>query len=312
MRRDEYMAHLIKLAEDNVCHGVLEEPRGFFDTITITGDGNIVRGNPDVFRNGEQFPVRLTHMTVAARSLESDLVTAAAETAVQNVGLRLIFHDQYYMAPVFAPVPIFQNVINGGSIAVSQAQASWRFARPFILSARDTMNVAVALEEDPGADERRVAVAFTGVGMLSRRPYFIESDATIGDLNQVILPTDNFRTDGSEPVIITDMTVNCSGLLTALEPLGDIRQVRVQIRQVGNGTNADWFTGPIGITPPLPQCPAVLLGILTGRCVAHELPGDGILWEPGEGLDVEMVELPNVDAAGVRMAIGFFGYVSVT
>jgi len=177
------------------------------------------------------------------------------------------------------------------------------------------MNVAVALEEDPGATARRVAVSFTGIGMLSRRPYFLESDASVGDLNQVILPTDNFRTDGAEPVIITDMAINCSALLNDPDTdLGDVRMVRVQVRQVGNGTNADWFTGPIGVTPPLPQCPAALLGMLTGRCIVHEFPGDGLLWEPGEGLSVEMAELPGStrDAAGIRMAIGFFGFVSVT
>ena len=38
---------------------------------------------------------------------------------------------------------------------------------------------------------------------------------------------------------------------------------------------------------PTNLIPAQLLGVLSGRAVVHKLPGDGLIWEPGEGIAVE-------------------------
>lgn len=305
--------YLIKLAEKNVCEGIIEEPRFFYDSIGVDNTGLVTPGNEDVFRNGEQFPVRLTHMVAAIRGEElASPVALVNERMIQRTGLRLTFHDQYYMNREFVPIPLWVNKVVAAGDTVTTAVASWFFARPLILSTRDSLRVSVALEDTPTVD-RRVVVCFTGVGIQSKRPYFFSSDVVLTTTASTILSTDRFRNDGAEPIVLTDMTVSCgadnAGLATD-DPQGDIRRFRVNVRQLGNGTGADWGTGPVGANV-LAECPAPLFGVTSGRAAVHEFP-EPLLWEPGEGITVETQQVGGTVTANTVLAIGLFGYLSLT
>src|SRR5574342_548594 len=136
----EYIDYVLRLSERGVLReGVVNEPRVFFDEIAINPDGQETAGSPGVFVNGEQFPIRLTHMLACVRYLN-----AAAQQGVdsplniQRCGLRMIFHDQFYMNSVHLPVPVWGNKIVAGSDASGSAVSTWDFVengQPFVLSA---------------------------------------------------------------------------------------------------------------------------------------------------------------------------------
>ncbi|UCC73995.1 MAG: hypothetical protein JSV86_05410 [Gemmatimonadota bacterium] len=304
--------YLVRLAQKNYCDGIIEEPRLYYDSLPINQAGLETRGDPDVFINGEAFPVRLTHLVMAARVLDQN-GAVIDERFVQRVGLRLTFHDQNYMNRLFTPLPLWADVPIAAGDLVGRSVAAWRFGRPPILSARDTLQVTVALERVPAGNATRdVTVSFTGIGLLSKRPYFFSATVTLANAVATVLDTARFRPDGTEPVALTDMTVHCSALSTANDPNGDVREVRVQVRQVGNGTNATWFQGPITINP-LPQAPAQLVGLRSGRSIVHKFPGDGLIWEPGEGITMAMQQLdPAITSGNIDVCIGLAGYLSVT
>jgi hypothetical protein len=67
-----YLDHVISLGQGMIRNGIINEPRLYFDEITPNADQNvIVAGQPETFYNGEQFPVRITHMTASVRYLTS-------------------------------------------------------------------------------------------------------------------------------------------------------------------------------------------------------------------------------------------------
>jgi hypothetical protein len=306
--RGRYIDYLVKMAAKNVKHGVIEEPRVFYDVITMGTSTEIIQGNPDVFINGEQFPIRLTHMSMALRP---DFVgdTGLDERLVQRAGLRLKFHDQYYQSRDFVAAPLWINKVVAASSAVTQGTSSWTFDRPNILSARDSLRVEVNLEEAPPVS-RTITVSFTGTGLLSGRPYFLSGSVALTDANPTVINTANFRNDGSEPIALTDMTVHCSGDFDDSNGQGDVRLARVAVRQIGNGTQADWFQGPT-VPSPVERIPAVLLGYTAGRACVHRFPGEGVLWEPGEGISLDAQAL-NDSIDGLALAVSLSGYVSLT
>jgi hypothetical protein len=124
------------------------------------------------------------------------------------------------------------------------------------------------------------------------------------------MPTGDYRNDGAEPVLLTDMVVNTGGIVgDADQSVGNIRNVRVQITQVGNGTGANWMIGPTGASAPQAVC-AANLGLFSGRCIVHEFPGEGLLWEPGEGIDVSVQGLDGFDDPAF-LSIALAGYISI-
>lgn len=290
----DYVDYVVQLATGGVIRqGRVNEPRAIFDQFTIDPNGVITQGTPGVFVNGEQFPIRLTHLLASTTYLNDPAQgnpTPDNPLNIQRIGLRMVYHDQFYMNRSFLPVPVWGNKVVAASDTVSFATSAWDFVQngqPFVLSARDTLEVDVQLNDfaDPSAPVP-VTVVFTGIGAISKRPYLLDSEIQLANLQIRTMQPSDFRNDGSEPIVITDMTVNVGAQLDADDPQGDINRVSINVRQVGNGTNANWFSGPQ--TPvPVPNMQANLCGLTTGRAVVHELPGDGFIWEPGEGLTVE-------------------------
>lgn len=312
----DYTDYVIQLAKGGlVRRGVLNEPRLFFDEVDQSDTvGAVVAGNPGVFRNGEGFPVRLTRMVACVRNTDQ-ADTLDDERNIQRIGMRMLFHDQYYMNPDYLPLPVWGNTNVAGGPSFSAAVSHWDFVangQPFVLSARDTLVVTLQLIRGPvSAGNVPVNVTFTGVGALSRRPYIFNSEAALNNLARVDMDTVDFRNDGSEPVVVTDMTVNVGNDSDSNDPQGDIGRVRVNVRQVGNGTNAQWFHGPV--TPAaIDLAQATLLGVTTGRAVVHQFPGDGLIWEPGEGITIETVAVNPPGGFDSVLCVGFAGYLMVT
>lgn len=302
--KQRYIDYLVELAARNVCEGVIEEPRVLYDTITLLPDGQTSEADRATFINGEQFPLRITHLAAYMRTASETV----DERSIQRVGLRIMFHDQYYMSREFIPAPLWSNKVIAGNAAFSPGYVSYTFERPVILSARDSLRVDLALESVPPSP-RRASVSFTGVGLLSKRPYFFGSSRELSTTVQTSLDTADFRNDGAEPIALTDMVVQCGPPQGSPGAQGDARQLRVQIQQIGNGTNARWFAGPVA--PPLPQCPVPLLGMSQGRAVIHKLPGDGVLLEPAEGLIPQAISLDSV-VDGAQIGFAAIGYMSLT
>lgn len=305
---DRYIDYMVKLAAKNVAKGVIEEPRAYFDSFTLLPDGVVSNGDRNTFINGEQFPVRLTHATFFVRP---DFLQRSGFDLrqMQRMGCRFTFHDQYYQSREFKPLPLWATKVVTGPQALTPAFSAYTFDRPVILSARDSLRVQVALESQP-TSPRRVSVSFTGVGLLSKRPYFLASEVDLADQAPTTLDTVDFRNDGTEPIALTDMVAHCGA--EAFDPVGagDIRQLRIQIRQIGNGTGADFYIGPTSPNP-LSQMPAALLGTTQGIAIVHQFPGDGLIWEPGEGVVVQGIALDQ-SAELLNLAVALTGYISLT
>ena len=288
---------IIAIAEENIERGIFEEPRFYYDEIVIN-DSTSIRtfSNQGAFVNGEQYPIRLTHLEAAIRLLASDgAAVVTDERIIQRVGLRMNFHGHDYMRREFEPLPIWHNQRTAAAHVVSFGQSTHVFARPAVLSARDTMVVTVRLERATSSSNTRIiTVSFTGYGLVTKRPYFFSGQSiALSTTVAVNIDPSRYTNDGDEPIVLTDMTVHCAAENLANNPQGDIRECRVQIRMVNGGTGADWFIGPSASATTgaiNDRMPAVLLGTHSGRCIVHEFPKP-VIWEPGEGLTLEVQAL---------------------
>jgi hypothetical protein len=314
----DYTDYVIALAtRGTLREGIINEPRAFFDEVVVNPAlGSETPGNAGVFYNGEQFPIRLTHLLGCVRFLNNAAESQEIdnEANINAVGLRLVFHDQYYMNPQMLPVPLWGNKPVAAAEVVSFGVSTWDFVhngRPFVLSTRDTLVVDIQLQ-DAVVPETPVpiTVQFSGFGMLSKRPYLFSSRRNLDALTSIAMPTTDVRNDGSEPVIITDMTVHVGAELGTVDPEGNISRLRFNIRQIGNGTNAKWFSGP-QVPIAINRMQATLAGPTTGRAVVHEFPGDGLLWEPGEGITYFAANVGGDDELSSVLALGLLGYIMV-
>lgn len=311
-----YVDQLVRLAEENVRKGVLEEPRIYYGVVALNASQPLAtQFAANTFLNGDQFPVRLTHLVLAPRPSLVDAAPAFTdERLVQRVGLRLRFHDAYYQNYAFVPAPVWLNKPVAGADAVQRGASSWIFDRPTVLSARDGIRVQVQLEDafgDPGAASVPVGIGFTGVGLLSKRPYFLSSSLDISDLAIHDLDAADLHNDGGEPIALTDATFICGALSTSDDASGDIRRARFQVKLLGNGTQAEWFKTNAGGGLVVPRAPGQLLGVSTGRSIVHRFPGDGMLLEPGEGFTAE-AEALDASTEGMQFCIAAVGYISIT
>ncbi len=106
------------------------------------------------------------------------------------------------------------------------------------------------------------------------------------------------------------MAVHVAAELGTANPEGNINRVRINIRQVGNGTNAQWFSGP-QVPVPIDLMQATLMGPTTGRAVVHEFPGDGLLWEPAEGITVATRNIGGDQNFDSVLVLALLGYIMV-
>lgn len=313
---------LVKAAKQIQLDGVLYEPRVYFDTFLVSSDQNssqIVAGSPNnIFVNGEQFPVSLQWMTASllpASGNEKDFLPDPR--LLQRIGLRVRYHDQYYMARTHAPIALWANTPSAAPDFVSPSTASWDFEQPFVLSARDSLQITVQCPFSIAVQEfipLTVSVSLHGIGLLSERPYFLSGKTTLTDTTSTNLPTTFFRNDGSEPIVIGGMVVN---VFTPAQAGAEItipaNVITVQCRQIGNGTNADWVQGPSPIYSS--QVPVVLLGAKTGFNMLHRIPGNGWQWRPGEGIEIDVnnLGLPGGEEEPItyRVGVACLGYIAV-
>lgn len=312
----DYADFVIRMATGgSLKAGILNEPRVFYDVIPLSQDDTlIIGGNPGVFVNGEQYPIRISHMSAALAYLDQES-HVAFDADIQRAAMRLIFHDTFYMNASFVPLPLWGNVPVAPPEAIAQGISHWNLVEngnPFVLSARDTLVVTVQLNDATLADYPANLV-LAGIGALSKRPYLFNSEAILTGPQRTNLNSVDLRNDGIEPVVITDITVTAGPTLTSTDPRGDISAISLNIVQSGNGTGAKWFIGPQTPPPPIPLMPAQLLGFSTGRAVVHQFPGDGLLWNPGDGISVEVQTRPlRSDGSTPILCLALGGNIMVT
>lgn len=312
----QYIDYVIELAKTKTpLEGVINEPRVFFDEIPLNADSDvIVGGTAGVMVNGERWPIRITHMLGCLRYLDADTRPGVEDQQnINNVLLRLRYHDQFYMNNFFLPMPVWGNKVVAAPEAFGESVSHWDLvqnSRPFIMVARDTVQVQVQLR-DSGAPNAAVPVdvVLHGFGMLSHRPYILNGHRDLANITVTDLPTTDFRNDGSEPIVITDVTCNVGPELDSESPVGNINRVSLNIKQHGNGTGGWWFIGPV--TPPnaIGRMQATLMGVTTGRAVVHQLPGDGLIWNPGDGMNIDV--RAQIDDMASVLCIAFAGYIMV-
>jgi hypothetical protein len=316
---NEYLDYVIQLAQGPTLElGVINEPRLYFDRVTLSSDSSVeTQGTPDAIYNRELFPVRLTHMTAA---VGWDFNVGLLPTAIQSVALQLRYHDQFYMNAQPVPVPAWANKVVAAPDVNSAAMSAWDFvasgSRPPILAKQDTFQVDVQCDDPANTyvsaqTPLDVTVTFTGIGALSRRPYLFSGTKSLTNVQtRQAISASNFRNDGNEPIIITDMTVLVGAQMyqSVFQP-GDVRRVSLNVRQVGSGTGSWWCSGPTTNT----LCPAALFGLTTGRAVVHQFPGVGQLFGPADGITymVQRTAVPSFVFA-IPFNIGFVGYIMVT
>lgn len=325
---------VIRTAEENLCKGVILEPRFYFDELAvpsgIDATNRLVRSHDGVFKNGEDYPVRITRMVAALRlrdEVQTDengdpLPEPAAgavvedERLLQRIGVRLSLHGTDYMSRDFSALPLWHSRPSAMAGAVAMGLSSYRFDVPWVLSARDTLKVNVQLDYNLAPNNavitRKVVVAFTGYGIQTKRPYYKAGEIDLATTLRATIRPSAYRNDGDEPICITDMTVHCSAGLDDPNPQGDVRYCRVQVQQVGNGTQAGWVSGP---SPSQDLMPGTLFGLTAGRAVVHEFPRP-LIWEPGEGLHAEAQSLvdnlySSQSGGNVVLALGFAGSIAV-
>jgi hypothetical protein len=318
----EYEAHLIKLAETNIFFNDTATTEIYTETLSIlpglTEQKEAV-SDPLTFMNGEKFPVRILYMTANTVGATGDNLVAEGlfgERLIQGIGLRMRFHDQFYMRTSFTRLANWGTHVTASSDNNSYYTSSHKTWRPVVLSARDSFEVRVkavqplAAFPQPSEDNPwQVTTTFTGIGIFSKRPYVLSGSTILESAMTMQLDVGDFKNDGAEPILITDVTHNAvrftdAGTLTPVLPF-----VNIGIKQIGNGTNADWVVSKPG-EPNL--APAPVWGSYSGRALVHRFPGQGLIWEPGEGITLGINQTFGADLdAGTFTNIALVGYIAI-
>lgn len=313
---DRSQQMLQMLSSQNICDGILYEPRIYGQAFQgATAAQPIVESAPEVFRNGENYPVRITHILAA---MQYSTGVGADERDIQAFGLAVRAHDTYYMSPKHSPLPLWHNKRVAASDVVTRSTATWKFWKPIYMGARDVFDVKFSLAAAVGefSGSRRVGVAFNGVGALSRRPKQIVSYRAVvaaDGTGELSLNSDDLKNDGLEPLEIHEMVLSVGGE-SLITPTGDIRLASFSVRQVGNGTNQRWTVGADAAGND--RIPAGLWGCHVGRSIVHELPKGadghpGWLWYPGMGVKVEVRDFDDAATSGFYPWVAMLGHAII-
>lgn len=287
----------------------LYEPRLMADSFAFTGTQQRVNGNPDVFRNGEKFPIRITHLLMASQFVASDGQTPIGgdERIVQRYALRIRAHDTYYMNPLRVMMPLWANKPAAAPDVVTLCQSTWRFDKPVILGNRDAFEVRVALRIAPSSGTERISIVFEGCGLYSRQPKRLTTFVDRSVVAEITMSIEDLRNDGTEPMEVQSVTLHHTPSTAQVNPIGNIRNVEARIRLNGNGTN-EWWNWRAS-TAVSQRIDAQMFGVETGRAIVHRLPGDGWLWYPNEGVDAEVES--SVTTRTDTLLLAMAGYVMV-
>lgn len=307
-----------RLAQRNLAESAAKmfEPRVLYDVFTFDGSQQLVYANPNIYRNGERFPIRITHILAQMLAEASDEQEPAGgdERMVQRYGMRIKAHGNFYMNNAHAPLPLWHNVPIAAVDVATFAQATWCLDKPFVLGNRDTFQVQIRMTVGvPSGENQRVSVSFEGRGHYTRQPkrlvgtLLVEGTDSFNGTSVQTLDIEAFRNDGTEPLDIERVVIHQAPDTNTPDPTGDVRNVRVRIRCNGNGTGSWWIAGAPVLNND--HVPAPLLGTGTGRAVVHKLPGDGWLWYPNEGVRPELRSFTPSRAESVVVA--FVGYLLV-
>lgn len=304
---------LVKLASKNICDGVREEPRLYFDRVTLdltVAGANGINGDPRVFENGEPFPVRITKMIM---SLGLDFATDGdsgqryanlgppiPQAVLAGIGTRIRRSDEYYMNNTRLAIPTWVNTVTTTPYTFGTSASSWTLDRPVALSVRDYLEVEVqalasAVNFDAIDDATVeaftavVSVTATGVGMQSGMPYFLGGEVDVSSSALAKINTSALQNTSAEPIWITDLSAQArftsvDGQVAYHE--ADMRMFAIGIRQLQNGTRTKWLQGPT-LPTPVARMPAALLGVTSGMSLVHVFPGDGIQLEPAQSIRIE-------------------------
>lgn len=301
-----YIDYLVWLSSQNPREGVVEEPRAYYDVMTTLANQRPVRSADGVFYNGEKYPVVITHLTAAVLpTYDSSPPVGFDQKLIQQIGMRLVFDDTYYQQHEFLALPNWHSEVATGPSEIARGSSHYEFDRPLILPSRDTLLVETSLLDAtsvPASVTRRLSCSFKATGLLSQRPYILQSAVDRSDETKTAFLTSDFQNGGSEPIAVTDMTFSVSAESSDAVGLGDIRIADVNVRVVGNGTQSRWFQGPDD-GAFAPRMPTVLLGKTTGQCVVHRFNGEGVFLEPGRSFYAEVSSLATAaDSAQLALA----------
>lgn len=309
-----------EIAMRNAQSGVIEEPRAYYDVISVPNDGTLGFGHPGAFANGEAHPVRITHLT-AAMALYTTKASSPAlvdERYIQHVGLSLKSHDTFYLSEQPSPLSAWSNEATACADRPSMNNNVWRFERPYIFSPKDTLQVRVSRASPSGTTvgaSGTVGVTFAGIGLLSQRPYMFGgslsvSGATWTTNNYRYFSPEGLRNEGTEPIAIYEMSHGLTAGGNDTYP--GVYSYNINVRGVGKATNAWWFSSSMAPGYSYPDCPGALLGPHVGRAVVHKLPNDGFVWNPADEVSVQIRQFGSiVENETARVMIGLLGYTAV-
>lgn len=298
------------------------EPRCYFQEYVFATDQELSFPDTTAWRNGEQFPVVITHITAAMRGnrnrSDEQYPQQGSPWLINDYSMRIESHDTAYMSSSYLPLPTWHNVRNAASDVFGASTSSWIFDKPMILGNRSSFKVQVRLERPPidfegGATSRSCSVKFDAIGVNTGRPYTLGDALTLDSDSTGTFKSSRLQNVVGEPLRV----IGCAFSLGSEAPgfMADITQLRCRISVDGTGTSQSWTYG--GGQPPFPHeyVPVSLLGITSGICVCHRVPGNGWIWEPGQGVDPtvkydQLATRPRETEEAVM--IGFIGYTVIT
>lgn len=326
------------MAEEQQIDGLIYEPRLLYCPFHFPGDlvTSLVRSDPSAFRNGEQFPIQITHvvacMDVIGRINESpvvDLLPGGDERALQLYALRIAAQETFYPNGEHTLIPLMHNCQTAGS--TNPFSAAWKFDKPFIMSNRDTLEIRVEKNRatDFSTAPPAVGVAIDGYGLFSKRPYKMGAFEPVTTELTFRFNTEDLTNDNVEPIVITSICFSAGGDTADAAPNFSgprLRDFYAEVRIIGNATTAIWSSGPIQRNlqvdqPFFRRPPLQLYGLTQGRVAVHKLPGEGWTFQPGEGVDIEVQSQQltrNFDGQGLQasllgrqetVVVGLAGYI---
>lgn len=339
----EALSVMLRTSGSGACKGVRYEPRVWYDVYDAPVDATgviIPSPNTDVFINSEEFPVVMTKMIfsvlgITINSLDDPpiplYVIDGLDSWMNLFAVRIRQHGNYFMEGTTrqidtqtagVPIGVFNSGINAQVENISPGVVVWEFDKPTILSTRDSFRIPVQLQStNDYSTTRPVSVGLQGYGLISKQPYNLGGSIDAGPTSAAAdIDETNFRNDGNEPIVLTRMTAFCGPSSEELiDKTPDSRWAAINMKQIGNGSNANWFSGPSGQNgaTAFPYCPLPLLGGTGGSStVIHTLPGPGWVFNPGEGISIDYRNPMSISfgytVVSLRIGVSLLGYQVVT